>query len=181
MTLLYRIKCDRIFIRGRMRRKKTDYTGHYSPSVKHSTALSQGSSKHKDTSVKAIDASVLDGFSRYHSGKYSQYRFKISGNALMITISQCGNINHAVREFTLGSITEYGQFKLSEKIFLSRKKSEGTIFHVANLVGVECDRMILQCQDCCDRHSAYGGKLRIPDKPSYKPLSGSNWKLKKRI
>ena len=162
-----------------MRRKKTDYTGVYSPGVKHSTSLSQDIGKHKSASVKSIDASVLDSFSRYHSGKYSQYRFKVSGNSLILVISQCGKINSKVRELTIGDITASSQFKLCDRITLSKKKTDGTIFDVATLIGVETDLLIRQCQDYSHKH-AYIGDPSV-DKPTYKSLSGSNWKLKKRI
>ena len=162
-----------------MRRKKTDYTGHYSPGVKYSTSLSQDSPKHKNASIKSIDASILDGFSRYHSGKYSQYRFKVAGNSLILVISQCGKINHKVRELTIGDITANNQFKLCDRIFLSKKKTDGNIFEVAALIGVETDLFIRQCQDFSDKHT-YLSDPSV-DKPTYKSLSGSNWKLKKRI
>lgn len=162
-----------------MRRKKTDYTGRYSPVVKHNTTLSQNSGKHKNHAVKSISDEILDSFSRYHTGKHSQYRFKIVGNSLTIVISQCGDINAKVREFSLGSITENSQLKLNQSIYLSKKLPSGNIFNVADLIGIDTDSLIRQCQDYVHKHVYLADPER--EKTQFKTISGPNFKVKRRI
>jgi hypothetical protein len=161
-----------------MRRKKTDYTGNYSPKVKYNTCLSQDTGKHK-SKVESMSSKILDSYGRYHTGKHSQYRLKIAGNSLVIVISQYGEINHKVREFTLGDVTENSQLKLNQSIYLSNKIPSGNIFNVADLIGVDTDSLIRQLQDYVSKHVYLADPER--EKTQFKTISGPNFKVKRRI
>jgi hypothetical protein len=162
-----------------MRRKKTDYTGRYFQPKVAIASLSANTPKHKESKASQYDTAMLATFSRYHTAAYYQYRFTCIGNALTIEISQIGNdIHNRFRSMVLGTI-DNGIFFLADKIYMSARKQDASIFDVSDYLGMDTPNTLVQ--QCVDFASKYSTDDRECDRSQYRDLSGSNWKLKKRI
>lgn len=112
------------------RLKKTDYTGRYSPKVVGSTSLSQGVGKRNNGGSKiSPTADIQRSRSAYSSVRVGavgvKFRFKVSGNSLLVEIAQTGK-DDRYRELPIGTISGGGFIPIETKpSAIATKRDDG--------------------------------------------------------